>query len=141
MTISIYTDGAARGNPGAGGIGVLVTYLSARHQFKQYLGEVTNNQAEYQALLFALEKVRELILADQLDVEKIICYSDSELLVRQMQRKYKVKNAELGRLFIKVWNVMQQLPRIEFKEIPREENKEADKLASEAIDEQFAAIV
>ena len=134
MQIEIYTDGAARGNPGPAGAGVVIKCGSTSHEFHKYLGAATNNQAEYQALIFALQEARKIIKNSQLDVGKVICYSDSELLVKQLRREYKVKNPELGQLFARVWNLAAKLPAIEYRHIPRERNKLADKLANQAID-------
>ena len=143
MTLVIHTDGAARGNPGEGGIGATIEYGNEKRRYKSYIGRTTNNKAEYSALLFALEKARELILEQSLEIERIVCYSDSELLVRQLTGKYKVKNGQLAQLFVKVWNVSQSLPKLRYKHVPRTQNKEADKLANEAIDEAkvYAPIV
>lgn len=134
MEIQIYTDGAARGNPGPAGAGVVIKSAGASHEFYKYLGEATNNQAEYQALIFALSEAREIIKTGQLDVKKVICYSDSELLVKQLRGEYKVKNPELGQLFVQVWNLAAKFPAIEYRHIRREQNKPADKLANQAID-------
>lgn len=135
MILTLYTDGAARGNPGPGGLGVVIQAGVKTWQFKKYLGETTNNKAEYCAMLFALEKARELISTHHLEVERIVCYSDSELMVCQLTGEYKVKDVELGVLFVKVWNASQRLPKIEYRHIPRSQNKEADSLANEAIDQ------
>jgi len=131
MILTIYIDGAARGNPGPAGAGAVIKVGNQVHHYKKYLGKTTNNRAEYQALILALEKVRELI--DNLEIKKIVCYSDSQLLVRQMRREYKVKDKELGKLFVQAWNLSQSLPKIEYRHIPREKNKDADKLANQAI--------
>lgn len=150
MILHIYADGAARGNPGLAGAGAVVSIknsMSCRPcklagaklkiknwRFKKFLGVATNNQAEYQALILALEKTGKLISRIKLEIDKIICYSDSELLIKQLRREYKVKDLILGKLFVKVWNLSQNLPPIQYQHIQRERNKEADKLANEAID-------
>lgn len=136
MIINVYTDGAARGNPGPGAAGALIECSNQTCRLKKYLGQTTNNRAEYQALILALEKVEQWIKDQRLEVEKIVCYSDSELLVKQLNRHYKVKDPELARLFVQVWNLVQKLPKVEFHHVPRERNKLADKLANQAIDEQ-----
>jgi len=97
-------------------------------EISKYLGETTNNQAEYQALIAGLEKAKEL-KAEELD-----CYLDSELVVKQLNREYKVKNAELAPLFLKVYNLSLSFKKIKFIHVRREFNKEADKLANEAMD-------
>lgn len=132
MRLQIYTDGGARGNPGPAGIGVVVwegNDLIGR--YKKFIGEATNNQAEYEAVLFALQKVKGL------EPDKVDIYMDSELAVNQLSRRYKIKNQELGSLFVKIWNLMIEFKKVEFHYIPREENKEADKLVNQAIDEEL----
>ncbi|MFH1712696.1 MAG: ribonuclease HI family protein [Candidatus Jacksonbacteria bacterium] len=135
MMLKIYTDGAAQGNPGPAGAGAVIQAGGQVYHYKKYLGETTNNRAEYQALILALEKTGKLISQNRLEIDKIICYSDSELLVRQLRREYKVKDKILGSLFVKICNMSQDLPPIEYRHILREKNKQADKLANAAIDE------
>ena len=134
-SVSINTDGASRGNPGPAAIGVtikddrgkLITSIS------QYIGVTTNNQAEYRAVILALEKAKDL------EVEEIDFYLDSELVVSQLKGDYKVKNKELASLFVKIWNLAQQFKKVRYFHVPREENKEADRLANQAMDEGSAA--
>lgn len=129
MKLVLYTDGGARGNPGPAGIGaVLIKDGKVIEGLKKYIGETTNNQAEYQALILGLEK------AQTLGAVEIECRLDSELLVKQMKREYKVRDAGLAPLFVKVWNLSLGFKKITFHHIPREQNKEADKLVNEAID-------
>ncbi|NLZ74622.1 ribonuclease HI family protein [Candidatus Falkowbacteria bacterium] len=126
----IFTDGGARGNPGPAGIGAVIynedKVLVA--EISEYLGETTNNQAEYKALIAALKKV---ITLGAIEVE---CYLDSELVVKQLNREYKIKNKELAPLFLEIHNLSLNFKKISFIHIPRERNKEADKLANEAMD-------
>jgi len=128
--IIIHSDGGARGNPGPAGIGAVLNSEAGLvlAEISKYLGETTNNQAEYQALIAGLEKAKEL-KAEELD-----CYLDSELVVKQLNREYKVKNAELAPLFLKVYNLSLSFKKIKFIHVRREFNKEADKLANEAMD-------
>ena len=93
--IIIHSDGGARGNPGPAGIGAVLNNEKGEvlAEISKYLGETTNNQAEYQALIAGLEKAKEL------KAEELECYLDSELVVKQLNREYKVKNAELAPLF------------------------------------------
>ena len=135
MTLTIHTDGAARGNPGPAGIGAVIQYGADQERYYNYLGKTTNNRAEYEALLFALIKAQKLIQQKGLEVSEVVCYSDSELLVKQLNREYKVKEEELAKLFVQVWNKAQELPKVAFVHVRREKNKEADKLANIAIDE------
>jgi len=127
----LHTDGGARGNPGPAGIGVVLEISGQKKIFKKYIGESTNNQAEYQALILGLTE------AKKAGVSEVDCYLDSELVVRQLKREYKVKNEGLRPLFIQVWNLTQQFKKVKFIHIFREDNKEADQLVNEAIDERF----
>ncbi len=129
--IIIYTDGGARGNPGPAGVGA-VLYNTQRQvvaEVSEYLGVATNNQAEYQALIFALQR------ATKLGAEEVDCYLDSELVVKQLQHKYKVKNKDLASLFLKVHNLVFNFKKISYTHIPREQNQEADRLANQAMDQ------
>ena len=126
---TIHTDGGARGNPGPAGIGVVLELNGKKHTFKKYIGEATNNQAEYQAVILALEKAKELG-ASEIDV-----FLDSELVQQQLSGKYKVKNQDLGSLFVKVWNLAMGFKKVKYVHVRREDNKESDKLVNEAIDE------
>ncbi len=129
----IYTDGGARGNPGPAGIGVVIEDARGNIilQDKEYIGEKTNNQAEYQALILALERAKELG-ADEID-----CFLDSELVVEQVKQNYKIKNSELAKLFVKIWNLSQSFSKITYTHIPREQNKMADRLVNLAIDDNI----
>ena len=134
--IIVYTDGGSRGNPGPAAIGILFCNEKGQKikEFSQYLGEATNNEAEYQAGIFALQKFKALFgkkLALQSEVE---LRSDSELLVSQMGGKYKVLDSKIQSLFLKLWNLKTDFKSVRFKLIPREKNKEADRLANEVLD-------
>ncbi|HNU81213.1 MAG TPA: ribonuclease HI family protein [bacterium] len=130
MKIIIHSDGGARGNPGPAGIGVLLTNEQGVSvaEISNFIGRATNNQAEYQALLAGLEK------AKSLGAEEVVCRLDSELVVKQLNHEYKVKNKDLAPLFLKVHNLITSFKKISFQHVPREMNKEADKLANEAMD-------
>jgi ribonuclease HI len=126
----IYTDGGARGNPGPAGIGAIIYDADGQlvAEVSQYLGVATNNQAEYKALLAGLEKAKELVAED------LEFYLDSELVVKQLNREYKVKNKDLAPLFLTVHNLSLNFKKITYTHVPRERNKEADRLANEAMD-------
>ncbi len=135
MNIISYTDGGSRGNPGPAGIGaVLYAETEEGHkgevlaEISEYLGETTNNVAEYTALEYALQKAQEL------GAVQVRCFLDSELVVKQMNRIYKVKDAKMQKLFIRVWNLTQQFNKVTFEHVRREKNKEADALANQAMD-------
>ena len=130
MKLISFSDGGARGNPGPAGIGA-VLYNEKNElleELSRYLGETTNNQAEYRALIMALEK------AQALGATEMECYLDSELVVKQLNREYKVKNQDLAPLFLKVHNISLAFKKISFHHVPREKNSVADGLANRAMD-------
>ena len=131
--IVINTDGGARGNPGPAGIGVVIRKEgNIVAEVKKYLGDdITNNWAEYEALVIALNEAKKLGLKD----EHIEVRMDSELIVRQMKREYKVKDKNLKLQFAKVQDLLEHFKRVVFTHVPREENSDADALVNEAIDE------
>ena len=127
----IHIDGASRGNPGRAGVGVLILRPDGQvvERVHRSIGEATNNVAEYRALLLALERAQALGYAE-IDV-----YSDSELLVRQLQGRYQVKHPGLRELHAKAREHIGHFRRFAIEHVPRERNAEADALANRAIDE------
>jgi len=128
--IIIFSDGGSRGNPGPAACGA-VLYNEKKEvvvRLAQYIGKATNNQAEYRALIIGLEK------AQKLKVQDIICYLDSELVVKQLNREYRVKDKDLETLFVKIHNLTLGFKSVTFKHIRREKNKEADRLVNLALD-------
>lgn len=129
-TIVIHTDGGARGNPGPAAIGVVI----GNKKYGEKIGETTNNVAEYKALIFALKKTKQLIGKKQAKETTLEVKTDSELMYKQIRGEYKILEPELQHLFIEVWNLKQDFKDAAFKKIPREENREADKLMNQALD-------
>ncbi|MCK4520312.1 ribonuclease HI family protein [Candidatus Parcubacteria bacterium] len=137
--IIIYTDGGSRGNPGPSAIGVVISDEKGNtlKEYFQYLGDgITNNEAEYQAVIFALKKIKLLFGKEKAYNSEIEINSDSELLVNQLNGKYKILEPNLQPLFLKVWNLKIDFKKLTFKSIPREQNKEADRLVNQALDAQ-----
>lgn len=128
--IVIYSDGAARGNPGPAGAGGQIKGPAGEDlaEISEYLGEATNNVAEYKALILTLEK------AIQFRPLKVEIRSDSELMVKQILGEYKVKNEGLKPLFEKVKHLLAKFREVDVRHIYRTENVRADELANEAID-------
>ncbi len=127
--IVIYTDGGSRGNPGPSAIGVVV----GDKEYSEYLGMKTNNQAEYLALIFALKKAKQLFGKKKAKESEIEVRMDSELVVKQLNGHYKILEKELQPLFLEVWNLRLDFKKVEFKHIPREQNKRADKLVNKEL--------
>jgi ribonuclease HI len=127
---TFFIDGGSRGNPGPAGYGVAVKNAGDETiaTLSKFLGIQTNNYAEYSALLAALDYATRHHLAH------IRVFSDSELLVRQMTGKYKVKSPDLRPLFEQARETALQIPRFEIEHVRRELNREADALANEAMD-------
>jgi ribonuclease HI len=131
MTIHAWTDGAARGNPGESGIGVILRDDAGNdlYSFGGFLGTATNNVAEYRALLHCLEK------AAGFTCESMVVHSDSQLMVRQMLGQYKVKDKKLAVLHREAKRLVQALPfTVTFVHVERELNRDADLLANAGID-------
>lgn len=130
MKLTIYTDGGARGNPGPAAAGVVIKDAKGKTlaRYGEYLGEQTNNYAEYMALISGLKKAKALG-ADEVD-----CMLDSELVVKQLQRKYKVKEPTLQKLFILAYNASAQFKKAVYKHIPRERNQDADAEVNKILD-------
>ncbi len=128
--LEVYTDGGARNNPGPAGIGVVI----GDKEYAEYIGEVTNNIAEYKAVIFALKKVKHLLGKSKLKNTEVIINIDSQLVVNQLNGEYKILEKELQLLFVEIWNLRFNFPYLIFNYIPREENKKADYLVNQAID-------
>ncbi|HUK99398.1 MAG TPA: ribonuclease HI family protein [Nitrospirota bacterium] len=130
---TMYTDGASRHNPGEAGAGIVVLHGGKLvTEIARYLGTTTNNVAEYTAAIIGLEyAVRE-------GASRVILFADSELLVKQLNGQYKVKNEGLKPLYGKAKELIAKIGFVEVKYIPRGINKIADALANKAIDEKLA---
>lgn len=142
MKLIIYTDGGSRGNPGPAALGIVIyrqrtgdgNGVELVNQYSEYLGKKTNNEAEYQAVVFALKKVKQLFGKDRTKEIEIEFRSDSELVVKQLSGKYKLKDQKAKEFFLEIWNLKIAYKSVIFKNIPREENQEADRLVNEALD-------
>lgn len=140
--ITIYTDGGSRGNPGPAGIGVWISSQGGvtgdiNKKYGECIGIKTNNDAEYEALIFGLKKVKSLIGKTKAKEFKIECYADSELMVKQLNHQYKLKEERIQKYFIEIWNLMLDFKSVKFNHIPREKNTVADGMVNEALDEGF----
>jgi len=134
--IIIYVDGGSRGNPGPAAIGVV--FCNEKNQiFKkhsEFIGIRTNNEAEYEACIFALKKFKALFgkkLAKKTEIE---IRSDSEFLIKQFRGQYKILEPRIQKLFLELWNLRLDFAEVKFRKIARQRNKEADRLVNEALD-------
>ena len=136
--LKVYTDGASRGNPGLSGAGIVIFDETGKiiSEEKQFLGVMTNNAAEYSALILSLEAIRKL-KNNKTQIPAVRFYSDSQLMVNQITGKFKVKDLQLSK-FHKEFLTTAKKMNLDFSaiHIPRNENKLADKLANKAIDER-----
>ena len=132
MKLQVYSDGASRGNPGVSAIAYLILDEENRMLKRKstYLGVRTNNQAEYEALLSALQS------ASEFDGDEVECYLDSELVVKQLNGQYKVRNETLRILWIKVQDYKQRFRKTSFAYVPRTNPRiqEVDELANQTLD-------
>lgn len=135
--IIIYVDGGSRGNPGPAGVGFL--FYNERGEilksFSEYLGEnLTNNEAEYQAIILALQKFKQVFGKKLAKNSEIEIRSDSELLIKQLKGEYKILDPKIQPLFLKVWNLRLDFKKVNFRLISREKNSQADRLVNEVLD-------
>lgn len=134
----LQTDGGARGNPGPAGAGIVIRDAAGAvlHKFHQFLGDnLTNNEAEYLALIFGLENLKN-VAGEGSEVEIQL---DSELVVKQLRGEYKIKEARLKALAEQVRVATAHFPVLTYTHIRREQNALADELANQAMDESAAA--
>lgn len=139
----IYTDGGSRGNPGPAAIGV-VFFDGARHLMKEYgksIGRKTNNEAEYEAVLFALAKARALYGKKRIETLSVEVRMDSELVARQLNGEYKIEEERLWPLFMQIWNARLDFGALTFSHVPREQNREADRMVNQALDQEQGSLL
>ena len=131
MKLEIYSDGASRGNPGISAIAFMILAEDGRllKSYSKYVGIRTNNQAEYEALISALES------ASKLTDQEVICYLDSEIVVKHLNGEYQVRNARLNALWLEVQELRQKFQRVIFMNIPRTDIriKRVDRLVNQAL--------
>ena len=129
----IHADGASRGNPGEAGIGAVIADARGRtiKELKFFLGMATNNVAEYRAVILALQKALDL------GAGSVTLQLDSELVVRQLRGEYKVREAHLKLLYREALDILSRFSEYHIYHVPREENRRADQLANEAIEQKI----
>jgi ribonuclease HI len=130
--IIMYTDGGSRNNPGPAAVGVWIETLD--NKYGEYIGTKTNNEAEYEALISGLKKIKSLLGKEKSKKSEVECYLDSELAVKQLNHEYKLSDERIQKYFISIWNLMLDFEKVTFRHIMREKNKIADALVNEALD-------
>ena len=135
MKTIIYCDGGSRGNPGPGAIGVILTDEKGKviKEYAEKIGRATNNEAEYESLIFALQKAKLLFGGKKAKEMELEIRMDSEFVIRQLNGKYKILDRRIEQLFLKTWNLKVDFGEVKFTHISRNENMEADKLVNQAL--------
>lgn len=138
--IIIYTDGGSRGNPGPSAIGAVFKDPSGKiiKAYGEKIGHGTNNEAEYKAIIFALQKAKLLLGKEKAKKMDVHMKMDSELAFKQLTGEYKLSTESIQRLFIQVHNLKTDFGKVTFEHIPREENKDADFALNRALDEMVS---
>lgn len=137
MQFTLYADGGARGNPGPAGSGAVVFDAAGKRvvEVSDYLGETTNNVAEYEAVLRGLAKLKDEYVEGFFNHTPVTVRMDSELVIKQLRGEYKVKHPNLVGRHLELRNLISRhFPKITFEHVRREFNKDADALANEAMD-------
>jgi len=131
--VRLYSDGAARGNPGPSGAGAVLVAPSGQvvERLGKYLGVQTNNFAEYTALILGLQR------ASELGVDEVEVFADSELMIRQLSGRYQVKSTSLRPLYEQALRLLNGFSRVKLVHVPREMNAAADEMSNKAIDERL----
>ena len=139
--ITVFSDGGARGNPGPAAVGVV--YKNEKGErldgFGQTIGQGTNNFAEYQGVILGLKKAKQIFGKEKCKKIEFAFKLDSELVVKQMNHQYRIKERDLQDLFMEIWNLTLDFGRVTFSHIPRAQNAEADALVNQALDRQKGA--
>ena len=145
--IVIHTDGGARGNPGPAAIGVVISAKGGpasggeesiiwKKEYGEYIGEATNNEAEYKAVIFALKKLKQLLGASGSKSAEVGVVLDSELIERQLKGEYKIKEKNLQNYFVEVWNLKSDFSSVSFRHVLRGNNTDADRIVNQVLDRE-----
>jgi ribonuclease HI len=131
--VRVYSDGAARGNPGPSGAGAVLVDTAGQviDRLGKYLGVQTNNYAEYTGLILGLRRAREL------GVQEVEVFADSELMIRQLNGRYQVKSQTLRPLYEEALKLLGEFSRVKLVHVPREMNVQADEMSNRAIDQRM----
>jgi len=132
--MKIHVDGGARGNPGPAAIGAVLDNGQEKYFISEYIGIATNNIAEYTAMYEALKKAQEL------KYDEVEVYSDSELIVKQLNGEYRVKNQDLKKIHDRINSLAEGFHKVRYIHVKREYNKEADSMVNKALDERLSNV-
>lgn len=138
----IHTDGGSRGNPGPAALGVVIESVSAQGgprkawEYGESIGIATNNDAEYQAVIFALKKLKALIGKAKAGHASVLVQMDSELIERQLNGHFKIMDERMGKYFIQIWNLKMDYGSVAFEHVYRESNSAADRMVNAALDKE-----
>jgi len=134
----IHTDGGSRGNPGAAAIGIVIESAdkTLKKEYGQSIGIATNNDAEYQAVIFALKKLKALIGKAKAAHASVLVQMDSELIERQLNGHFKINDERMGKYFIQIWNLKMDYGSVAFEHVYREANTAADQMVNAALDKE-----
>lgn len=135
MKIIIHCDGGSRGNPGPAAIGVIFSNEKGKviKEYAEKIGRATNNEAEYESVIFALQKAKLLFGGKKIKTMSVEIRTDSEFVAKQMNGKYKILDRRIEQLFLKVWNLKIDFGEVKIIHIPRGENTETDRLVNKAL--------
>ncbi|MFZ5559614.1 MAG: ribonuclease HI family protein [Patescibacteria group bacterium] len=135
MKIIIYCDGGSRGNPGPAAIGVILTDEKGRviKEYAEKIGRATNNEAEYESVIFGLQKAKLLFGRRKIKTMEVEVKMDSEFVIKQLNGKYKILDRRIEQLFLKTWNLKVDFGEVKFIYVSRNENIEADRLVNKAL--------
>ena len=141
MKYIVHTDGGSRGNPGPAALGVVIANEKGEvlKEYGEYIGEKTNNEAEYQAPISALKKIKSMWGAAAAKKAEVAMFTDSTLIANQMEGKFKVSHPNIQPFFIELWNLKIDFKKVIFTQVPREKNKEADRMVNEALDAELGS--
>ncbi len=127
----VYTDGSSKGNPGPASFGVVFERDGRPWKtFRQDFGIATNNEAEYEAVIFALKKLKHIVGKKITKASSFEFRADSELMIKQLNHKFKIQEPEIQKRFMQIWNALIDFGSVKFTHVPREQNRVADALAN-----------
>lgn len=134
----IHTDGGSRGNPGPAALGVVIESAdkTLKKEYGESIGIATNNDAEYQAVIFALKKLKHLIGKEKAAHSSVAVQMDSELIERQLNGHFKIMDERMGKYFIQIWNLKMDYGSVTFEHVYREANQAADRMVNAALDKE-----